>query len=124
MTTFIRKPNERESTYQAKLRIIEVYKRHWHNISDVCEKASISRETFYQWQKQDKEFRITLLDIETYDRDDVEDKLRELIEKNNTRAITFYLSHRHPAYMPNHQHYDDHDNWIMNQYTENNSTQK
>ncbi len=60
---------------------------------------------------------MVLLDIETYDRDEVEDKLRELIDKDNTRAITFYLSHRHPAYMPSHPHYNDYDKWVEKQYS-------
>ncbi len=98
MYILTRKLNERESTYQAKLRTLEVYKHNWHNVSKVCKLAHISRDTFYEWQREDSEFRSILIDIEKSECDEVEDKLRDLIEEHNTTAIIFFLKHRHPSY--------------------------
>lgn len=59
-----------------------------------CEKAGISRQTFYRWMKEDEEFFKLVKDIEEDSIDFVENKLLENIENNKTQEIIFYLSRK------------------------------
>jgi hypothetical protein len=61
------------------------------NISLACKALRISRETYYEWKRNDKEFAQECeVDIWEYIAGYVESKLFSLIEEGNIRAIIFY----------------------------------
>jgi hypothetical protein len=60
-------------------------------VSTACEKVGIVRKTFYEWIKNDLEFKEEVDNISEDAIDFVESKLFEEIEKNNITAIIFYL---------------------------------
>ena len=60
-------------------------------VSTACKKAKVSRQTFYNWIDQDKEFAKAVNDITEIALDFAESKLHELIRENNVPAILFYL---------------------------------
>ena len=59
-------------------------------VSTACKKADISRETFYNWKKKDKEFAKKVEEASEIAKDFVESKLYKLINDENATAIIFY----------------------------------
>lgn len=60
-------------------------------ISTACKRTGITRQTYYNWINSDDEFKEQVNDIQEEQKDYVESKLIENIEKNDTTAIIFYL---------------------------------
>lgn len=60
-------------------------------VSYACQKARISRQTFYNYKKEDKEFADAVEEINESIIDVVESKLLTQINDNNLTAIIFYL---------------------------------
>ena len=60
-------------------------------ISTACKRTGITRQTYYNWINTDNEFKERVNDIQEAQKDYVESKLIENIEKNDTTAIIFYL---------------------------------
>ena len=60
-------------------------------ISYACSKAGVSRQTFYNWKKDDPEFAVAVDEINETIIDVVESKLLTQINDNNLTAIIFYL---------------------------------
>jgi len=73
------------------------------NKTYVCNKVGISRQTFYRWSSEDKEFKdeveSAIIEGEDYMNDFVENKLMEGIQKGESKQIQYYLTRRHPKYM-------------------------
>lgn len=70
-------------------------------VSDICPKVGVSRETFYRWRKEDREFEREVESARMTLNDAVEDKLlRKIFVENDSASIRFYLTHRHPNYHP------------------------
>lgn len=67
-----------------------------------CEKAGISRATYYRWRKEDPEFvKVSdqaLLDGSLLINDMAESQMMSAIKDKNMTAIIFWLKHHHPAY--------------------------
>ena len=92
----MRKKKEYEKTLMieqlAKTPIIQV----------ACEKIGLARSTFYRWKDEDKNFSKKVDDaIEQGSRvinDLAESQLIYAIKEGNLRAITFWLTSRHPKY--------------------------
>lgn len=79
------------STEQKKKAVIEALKKTLGVVSAACEAVGIGRTIFYEWKKDDPEFRANVDDIEEYAIDFVESKLYEQIASNDTTSIIFYL---------------------------------
>ena len=60
-------------------------------ISYACQKAGVSRQTFYNYKKDDGEFAAAVDEINEGIIDVVESKLLTQINDNNLTAIIFYL---------------------------------
>jgi len=60
-------------------------------VTTACKKVGISRTTFYQYLKDDKEFEKEVQDIEDIAIDFVESQLFKQIQEDNTTATIFYL---------------------------------
>lgn len=69
----------------------------------VCERAGISRATFYRWQEEDEAFeqevskamlegRLNISDMSEY-------QLISLAQEKNPSAIKYWLEHNNPNYM-------------------------
>ncbi len=67
-----------------------------------CERADVSRATFYRWKKDDKEFATAIDEAlaagSSLVNDLAESKLISAIQNQNLSAIVFWLKHHHPAY--------------------------
>lgn len=60
-------------------------------ISYACQKAGVSRQTFYNWKTEDDEFAQAVENISEDIIDVVESKLLSQINDNNLTAIIFFL---------------------------------
>jgi hypothetical protein len=72
------------------------------NISTACEKANISRNTFYRWMKEYPEFKAVfeeayLKGLESMS-DLAESKLFSKINQSDFKAIKYYLDNNNPRY--------------------------
>ncbi len=81
-------------------------------ISIACEKSNISRNTFYRWMKEDKNF--SLLANESLKRgidlvnDVAESNILNGIKNQDRKSTEYWLSHRHPVYKKqNYYHKED-----------------
>ena len=68
-----------------------------------CEKAGVSRASYYRWHKEDSEFAKqsdqALLDGSLLVNDMAESQLMSAIKDKNMTAIIFWLKHHHSAYL-------------------------
>jgi len=71
-------------------------------IQYACEKANISRATYYRWHKDDKEFAeaadTALIEGSNLINDMAESQLIAAIKNQNMSGIIFWLKHHHPSY--------------------------
>lgn len=74
-----------------KRRLILAMQESYGIVTSACLKAKCSRKTFYEYLKNDEEFKNDILDIENINLDFVESKLLSLINDENPAAIFFYL---------------------------------
>jgi hypothetical protein len=74
-----------------KKAFIEAYKKTYGNISNACETIDISRQTFYNWQEEDAEFKAEIEAIEPNEllMDLVESKIVEKIKEGDTTVLIF-----------------------------------
>jgi hypothetical protein len=74
-----------------KKAFIEAYKKTYGNISNACETIDISRQTFYNWQEEDAEFKAEIEAIEPDEllMDLVDSKLVEKIKEGDTTVLIF-----------------------------------
>ena len=61
------------------------------NISEACKKAKISRRSFYNYLRDDEEFKEAVEEIEESLIDLAESELYNQISKENTTALIFFL---------------------------------
>ena len=76
-----------------KERFVAQYLAQFGNVSGACEELGISRTTFYNWKRDDKEFAQALVDSDPVEHflDFVENKLIMLINEKNVAAVLFAL---------------------------------
>jgi hypothetical protein len=60
-------------------------------VTDACDTVGVSRKTYYDYLKNDQEFKKEIDDIQNTALDFVEGELYKRIEKGDTTAIIFYL---------------------------------
>lgn len=84
-----------------KKEVIELLEQ-GYNISQVCKKVGISRNTFYKWTDKDINFRFRVEDAQRMGVDELNDftenQLTRKIREGNMQAIRYRLSKRHPDY--------------------------
>lgn len=78
-------------TEKRKKVFLEYYEKNAGNISQTCKKVQISRQCFYDWKKDDKEFRAAAEDIEESLLDFTESKAMQKISEGDTTMIIFML---------------------------------
>ena len=71
-------------------------------VEAACQKAGISRQTFYRWKFEDQEFakdiEKAIADGRMFVNDLSESQVLSLIRDKNWQAISFWLKHHHPSY--------------------------
>ena len=86
-----RKENVICKTNRNKIRMLEELKRSMGIVSLACDKANLSRTQFYQWLKDDDDFRQKYEEIEERQIDFVESRLFQNIKNGDATSIIFYL---------------------------------
>lgn len=81
-----------EQTAEAKRLVLETLRKALGVVVIACKKAGVSRSQFYKWKEVDAEFAEAVESIVEEQKDYVEGKLLENINKNDTQSIVFYLS--------------------------------
>lgn len=76
---------------KSKEKFLENFKLSLGNISISCEASGISRQTYYNWIKQDTDFANECKDIEERNLDLAEMKLLNAIREGKTAELLFYL---------------------------------
>lgn len=90
---------EQERTTINKRLVVENWIKLRGVVDAICEKVGISRETFYQWRRNDAEFRKKLEDIDKDAGDIGEDILRQLaFLKKDPGSLRFWLRANNPKY--------------------------
>ena len=96
-----KKRKSRDKTVRKQLEVVDELSRN-PNVSFVCKKIGISRNTFYRWQKENDDFKQSVdeaqLEGDRYLNDMVESKLMKLIGEDKWSAIKYYLDKRHLKY--------------------------
>jgi hypothetical protein len=76
---------------KSKEKFLENFKLSLANISISCEASGISRQTYYNWRKNDNQFRSDCEEIEERNLDLAEMKLLNAIREGKTAELLFYL---------------------------------
>ena len=76
---------------KSKEKFLENFKLSLANISISCEASGISRQTYYNWRKNDSQFRSDCEEIEERNLDLAEMKLLNAIREGKTAELLFYL---------------------------------
>lgn len=76
---------------EKKEKFIEAFTKTKGLITKACLSANIARNTYYYWFKNDDEFKQRAEEVLEEQIDFVESKLLDLIEKDDTTAVIFYL---------------------------------
>ena len=74
-----------------KENFIRAYRESLGVIKHACEKADISRRTYYNWLENDEEFKQAVEDIGEEAIDFAENALKKKIREGDTTATIFYL---------------------------------
>lgn len=83
-----------------KNKFIEAYKQTNGNITDSSAIAGISRQTYYDWLKDDDNFALSILDSEANLNDEIRQVLISKAAEGDMTAVIFYLKNRHPDFKP------------------------
>lgn len=81
----------RISKKKKKAKLLEYLRETSGIVAYACEKAGISRVTYYNWYKEDPEFALKADDIQELQIDFAEASLLKKIKNEDTTAIIFYL---------------------------------
>lgn len=74
-----------------KKQVLDALEKTLGVISPACKMVGISRQTFYNWLKDDESFQLKFDEINQAQIDFVESKLFENINNNDTTSAIFYL---------------------------------
>lgn len=78
-------------TKQHKKVILQALEKSLGVVSEACKKAGVGRTTFYEWLKDDKEFKKQVDDIEDIALDFAESQLFKNIGAGKEASLIFYL---------------------------------
>lgn len=74
-----------------KKKLLEVLEDHKGIVSTSCKAVGIARSTFYEWLKNDEQFKKAVDEIQDVAIDFVEQKLFQQIDEGNPTSTIFYL---------------------------------
>jgi len=81
---------------QKKQVFLEAFENNMCHVSKSCRSASISRQCYYDWRGQDKEFNSNCDDVEFGLIDLAENQLLTNIKKGKEASLFFYLCNKLP----------------------------
>lgn len=84
----------RTSTQNKKRRLLRALEKTLATVQPACKMARVSRGTFYNWLKTDKQFEADYLEIKEGAIDFAEMSLMQQIAEHNTRATIFFLNNK------------------------------
>lgn len=87
-----RQQDKLEKRANQKRLFLEKLAAHLGVIAYACEEMNVARRTIYYWIENDHEFAAQVREVEERQKDFVERKLLEGIQRGNPKLITFYLS--------------------------------
>jgi len=89
---------EQARTIKNKIKFLKVFGTSLGIIRSTCKTIGISRETFYTWWRNDKDFAQAIL-VAGQDRNsEVQDQLFQKIHDGDGACIRFYLERKDPGY--------------------------
>lgn len=76
-------------TERKKKKFISIFEKKVCNIKQTCKAVGITRQTYYNWMKEDPDFAQEVTDVEESLYDDIESKMykKAIIEEDNTMLI-------------------------------------
>lgn len=80
-----------KQTEHNKKNVLKTLELSFGVVTTACKRAKVSRTQFYQWCKDDDEFKKQVDDIQEVTLDMVESQLHKQILDGNTTATIFYL---------------------------------
>ena len=80
-----------EQTEHNKKNVLETLEKSFGVVTTACKSAGVGRTQFYQWCKDDAEFKKQVDDIQNIALDMAESQLHKQILGGNTTATIFYL---------------------------------
>lgn len=86
----MKKKTTKTNAYKKNV-FIEKYKKCLGNVTKSCEEAKIDRSTFYDWIKDDEDFKRKIDDINEQQLDFAESTLFQQMKAGNTTATIFFL---------------------------------
>lgn len=92
---------EQERTRINKRLFLEAFGKMRGIITQVCLKVGISRETYYDWKRNDPEFARAVSTIESNRANEIEDMLiGKIFAEKDGPSIRYWLDRKHPGYKP------------------------
>ena len=83
---------QRPEEYKEKL--LDALERHLGIVTGACKDVGVTRKTFYQYYKDDLDFKKSVDDINNITLDFVENQLLKQIKEGSERSILFYMKYR------------------------------
>ena len=80
-----------DKTQEHKTAMLKALEANLGIVTKSCEAVGISRQTHYNWMKDDNDYKKAVDELENVALDYAEGKLHNQIEKENATAIIFYL---------------------------------
>ena len=77
-----------------KKKLLEALEKTLGIVTPACKEVGISRETFYRYYNEDKDFRDKVDELENLTLDYVESQLFKQIKDGSERSILFYMKYK------------------------------
>lgn len=77
-----------------KKKLIEALEKSLGIVTPACKEVGVSRETFYRYYHEDKEFKKAVDDINEITLDFAENQLLKKIKEGSERSILFYMKYK------------------------------
>jgi hypothetical protein len=77
-----------------KDKLLQALEKHLGIITPACKEVGVSRETYYQWYRNDEEFKKNVDAINDIQMDFVESQLFKNIKAGSERSILFYMKYK------------------------------
>ena len=87
----ISRTRREERTIADKQRVLDALEQTLGIVTSACKATGVCRKRFYEWLKNDEEFRNAVDEIQNVTLDYVEDKLFTNVKNGDTQSIIYYL---------------------------------
>lgn len=84
----------KHDTPTSKLKMIDALERSLGIVTPACKEVGISRNAFYEWMKEDPEFKKKVDEVYEVQGDFVENQLFKKIKEGSERSIMFYMRYK------------------------------